>query len=346
MLRPGSRGEAVRDLQQRLGAAGLTTIPPVEAGDVRRRAPSAAVRAFQDAPRAARRRHLRRRDLGRAGRERLPPRRPPALPAVARCCAATTSPSSSAARTRSASTPAARTASSGRRPTRRLLEFQRNSGPRPDGICGPDDARRARPRRRARPDGLASPACASARRCAAARAASTACGCSSPPSPAFERARPAVGPRRCARARRRASCSTPRAPTDPSLAAEANRFDADVFLALRDRRRARLPLQLLRVRPFRSEAGYAARRRRSTESLRPCSRPSRRVAGAHLPVAPRDAHGRGRLRARSATTTSTAMRAARRRGAERGRRASSRASAAASSSRRPSSRTGASTRAR
>ena len=49
MLRPGSRGEAVRDLQVRLGVLGHE-IPPVEAGAYGP-ATEQAVRAFQEARR-------------------------------------------------------------------------------------------------------------------------------------------------------------------------------------------------------------------------------------------------------------------------------------------------------
>ena len=75
-----------------------------------------AVRSLPGAPRPAGRRDLRPPDLGVAGRGRLPARRPAAVPRGARCCGATTSPSSSENWARSASTPAGSTASSARGP--------------------------------------------------------------------------------------------------------------------------------------------------------------------------------------------------------------------------------------
>ena len=96
------------------------------------------------APRPARRRHLRRRDLGRADRERLRARRPPALPARADAARRRRRASSSAGSTRSASTPAAKTASSGPRPRPRCASSNANAGSTPDGVCGPATHHRAR----------------------------------------------------------------------------------------------------------------------------------------------------------------------------------------------------------
>ena len=86
-----------------------------------------------------------------------------------RCCAATTSPSSSAASAPSGSTPAGSTASSGPTPPRALAEFQRNAGLTTDGICGPDTvARPAPPRRPPDPGRPAWPASARREPCCAA----------------------------------------------------------------------------------------------------------------------------------------------------------------------------------
>ena len=112
--------------------------------------------------------------------------------------------------------------------------------------------------------------------------------------------------------RRRLRCSPPRPTATPPTCSSPSA-----------RRRARVPLQLLRVGPFRSEAGSRGRRRgepgaaHRSSAVEPCTS----AAGTYA-VAPRDAHGRGDLRAGRAPTTSTAMRtlvAARRRRGARGR---------------------------
>ncbi len=120
MLRPGSRGEAVRDLQVRLGALGHE-IPPVEAGGYGP-ATERVVRAFQEV------RGLRVDGIcgpqtwsavvesGYRLGDRLLYRRRPIAAGRA------TSPSSSAASTGSGSTPDARTASSGTTPPAALIE--------------------------------------------------------------------------------------------------------------------------------------------------------------------------------------------------------------------------------
>ena len=69
-LTPGQRGEAIRDLQRRLGAAGFPPAAGAEAAAFRP-ATEAAVRAFQTGRGLRMRRSLRRADLDGAGRGHL-----------------------------------------------------------------------------------------------------------------------------------------------------------------------------------------------------------------------------------------------------------------------------------
>ena len=125
ILRAPSTGEAVRDLQHRLAAAGSCRPVTRSASSARDRGRGPRVPGGARDPR---RRHRRTRDLVRAGRERLRARRPAALLQAARTSAATTSPSCS-----TPSTARLRRRARGRhprapRPPRALREFQRNTG--------------------------------------------------------------------------------------------------------------------------------------------------------------------------------------------------------------------------
>ena len=247
MLRPGSSGEAVRDLQLRLGALGYE-IPPIEAG------------AFGDATEHGGRARSRTRagcgSTASAGREtwaalvesgfrlgdRLLYRRRPMLRG-----------DDVAELQRRLNAPRLRRRAGGRHLRRRhrrarSIEFQRNVGPRrPTASAAPRDHRGARPRRQGWPRARWR-ACASARRCAAARTGSRASACSSPPRPG---SRPSPTPsctgwpsRRRRRPRhhrrRRLRCSRPRPTATPPTSSSA----------VRPRRRARVPVQLLRVGPL------------------------------------------------------------------------------------------------
>ena len=239
VLRPGSRGEAVRDLQR--------------------------------PPRRARARRSRRTSSGAFGAatERCVRGVPGRRAACGSTASAAARPGPRSSRAASASATACSTAAGPMLRGDDVAELQRRlnalgfDAGREDGILGDDTAARAHrvpAQRRASPtDGICGPrprsrsldrvggarrglgrdACASARRCAAARTGSRAAGCSSPPRPGFE----ALGDRRGAgaassagaerRARRHAAPTTRRSP------AEANRYAADLFLALPPRRRAR-----------------------------------------------------------------------------------------------------------
>ena len=141
-------GEAVRDLQRRLGALGYGHAPD-EPGIF-----GAAHRAggprLPGGARPAGRRRLRPPDLGVARRERVRASATACSTSAAPCCGATTSPSCSAASTRSASTPAGRTASSAPTPPGpRRVPAQHRASPA-DGICGREHHRRASTRGPAR----------------------------------------------------------------------------------------------------------------------------------------------------------------------------------------------------
>ena len=265
--------------------------------------PSGVVRAFQEA------RGLRvdgicgRADLGGARRERLRASATGCSTAAGRCCAATTSPSSSAGSTRSASTPAARTASSATTPTGALIEFQRNIGLPTDGICGADHrspcstASAGWPRARW-------PACASARRCAAVRTGSSGRRVFVAAAPGFETLADAVV-RGLAELGAGAVLDASGA-DDPVLAAEANRYAADLFLALPRRRRARAAGAATSSRAASApRPGYAVADAVSARAGAVLGgEPVRRRA--RLRRAPRDPHGRGGLRAGGRRPTSTA----------------------------------------
>ena len=237
-----SRGEAVRDLQQRLVSLGhdLTGDDPGDFGPATER----AVRAFQHHRARPRRRHRRTRDVVRARRERVRARRPALLlpPADAarrrRRRAATTAERARLrrgsrrrhlrawnARTRSTRIPTQRR-SARRRHLRRTTRSRRSHAS-------------------ARSPTAKSPRCASAKRCGTRRVRSSVDASSSPRHPASSRsARPSV-----------VSCVNS-APTvvvdtsgddDSTLAGAANDYDAELFLAIRSGDRSRLSLRVLRV---------------------------------------------------------------------------------------------------
>ena len=241
-----------------------------EAGRFDAGAPTAAVAAFQDARGLRRRRHLRPADLGGAGRERLPPRRPTALPPAA---------DAARRRRRRAAAPAQRARlrrrSRGRHPRRRhrgaLGEFQRNVGIATDGICGPDHASP----RCAAVGSLAEGSVASVREREALRRGQHRLGGKRvfvAATPGFETLGDAVC-RGLAEVGAGALLDTTGA-DDRTIAAEANRFAADLFLARPPRRRRPgCRCTYFESGTFRSEAGYAWPPR------------SRRAAGV-LPTAP------------------------------------------------------------
>ena len=82
---------------------------------------------------------------------------------------------------------------------------------------------------------------------------------------------------------------------DPILAAEANRYAADLFLAFRAGDASGLPVQLLRVGPL-PVRGRVRGRRRGEPRARPHPRWRAVRRRSHLRGAPRDPHGRGDLR--------------------------------------------------
>ena len=280
-----------RELQERLAPRGAR-VAPDGAFDAET---DAAVRAFQDAPRAARRRHLRTRDLGRADRERRSASATGCCTCAGRCCAATTSPSCSAGSTRSASTRAARTASSDRRPKPRSAQFQRDAGLATDGVCGPATiaalerlglARRRVGRRGARTRGAAARRRAGSRTAAASSSSIPASPRSAPASPAGS------GERRGRRARRSGDRRRHRSPRRRTA------FGADVFLALGTGARARRALRATsRPSTFRSEARLRDRDRISPTTLGAVLADVERAGRPDVPAPARDAHGRGRVRA-------------------------------------------------
>ena len=168
-LTPGQHGEAIRDLQRRLGGAGFAPVG-AEAGSFD--APTeAAVRAFQRDRGLHDHGTLRRADVARPRRGVVAARRPAAASCSLRTCAATTSARCSRCSAGSASTAGASTASSGRpRPgrwrtssataasTSTASAARRRRGPRGQqradrqraGRGDDPRARAARPRRRVR----------------------------------------------------------------------------------------------------------------------------------------------------------------------------------------------------
>ena len=247
MLRPGSRGEAVRDLQRAARRAGPRRSRRSRPARSAPR-PSAVVRAFQEA------RGLRVDGIcgpetwaalvesGFALGDRLL-YRPPA--------------DAARRRRRRAPAPAQRARlrrrPRGRHPRRRhrrarCVEFQRNVGLAADGICGAGDDRRARPGRRPWPSGSV----ASVReREALRRGPAPARG---PPRLRRRRARVRdAGAARWSRELVESGAGAALDATgadDPVLAAEANRYAADLFLAVRAGDAPGLPVQLLRVGPL------------------------------------------------------------------------------------------------
>ena len=85
---------------------------------------------------------------------------------------------------------------------------------------------------------------------------------------------------------------------DSVVVADANRFGADLFFAMRPARRRRHPVRVLRVGPLPLRSRVRGRHRRHP-AARP--RPPRRARhrGQGLRRAPRDRDARGRLRARA-----------------------------------------------
>ena len=171
-LEPGATGDAVRDLQQRLTAAGARHHRS-SPGRVRRRHRGRGPRASRQQRGLPVDRHLRRPDLDRAGRGRATGSATGCSTSAPRCMRGDDVGRAPAARSaRSASTPAGSTASSARRPSARSRDFQRNAGLTTDGVCGRDvltglDAPRSaagtldqrRRRARARDPALAAAAC-------------------------------------------------------------------------------------------------------------------------------------------------------------------------------------------
>ncbi len=207
----------------------------------------------------------------------------------ARCCGATTWPSSSARSARSASTPAGSTASSGPQTERALRDFQRNAGldhrrHRAAATCSPASSTLGRPPGRStnvagvRERETLRVAAAGARRAAASSSARPAASTSLA-------ARPRPPP-----AGRRAPWSPCSHHPHPSVqAVEANDFGADLYLGLAAHRWA-VPRPPTTARPASSRpadgswppcmvdelldhARAADRRRRSAAGSRSCARP-------------------------------------------------------------------------
>ena len=160
-----------------------------------------------------------------------------------------------------------------------LTEFQRNIGLTPDGICGPRRSTPSsacaagghRPGRGRRAGGRAAePRPAHPRRAGGSSSASSAAWARCP-GPSAGRCRPAAP-----------ACSTLDDPDGAAQAAAANRFGADVYLGLvtADRRQHRL----LRHRRLRVASAAAAWPTCSTRSWRRSSPPRRPPAGMRLPV--------------------------------------------------------------
>ena len=240
-LARGAAGEAVRDLQRRLARAGYD-LSGDDAGHLRR-AHRGGGAAASRRPGACGRRHLRHPDLGRAGRGRLPARRPAALRAP---------PDAAGRRRRRPPDPAGRLGFFadrvdgilGPQTAAAINDFQRNAGLTADGICGPDTIAALAPgrtgaTRRSVKAGVVEreQLRTGSRRLAGRRILVGQLG--GLDALAADRDPGAPGP---GRGRRRRGPT----PTRPTQAAEANGFEADVYLGPRSARRAGLPLLVLR----------------------------------------------------------------------------------------------------
>ena len=227
-LARGAAGEAVRDLQRRLARAGYD-LSGDEAGSFGEHTAGGGP-PLPGVPGPARRRHLRPPDLERARRGRATSSATGCSTSARRCCGATTWPSSRR-RLGALGFDAGRVDGIfGPQTAAALTEFQRNAGLTADGICGPDTvaALHRRPpahrRRRSRPGWWSASSCAAASRRLAGRrivvgqlGGLDALADDRRPAPSRSRARSSP-------------CWTH--PDASAQAAEANGFEADVYLGL------------------------------------------------------------------------------------------------------------------
>ena len=330
-----ARGEAVRDLQRPPRRARVTRSRRSRLGTFGD-ATEAAVRGLPGRPRASGSTASAARETWAAVVESgYAPRRPPALRPPADAARRRRRRAPAAPERARASTPAGRTGSSAPTPTGALIEFQRNAGLAADGICGRDTHRGRSTGVGALGRRLGGDACASARRCAAAPPARRAAACSWPPAPGFEALADAVVRGSHERGRRR----RPRrhaAPTSPALAAAANRYAADLFLALSAPRRRRpgAACSYFESGRFRSEAGLRGRDRGRPTSCRPMPRARRRRRCGRAYAVLRETRMAAVVCEPVAEGDVAGMHGARRARRRRRRRRRPRRSAAASSSRR------------
>ncbi len=175
-----------------------------------------------------------------------------------------------------------------------LREFQRNAGLNPDGIAGP---------RRSTPSGVWAPLPAVRSRASASVRSSA--------GPArlqgrriylsvaigLEVARLGCDPRPPSRRSPHAARQLGR-PIPASPPAQANRYDADLFLGLRAGDGPGCHCCYFATSSFRSEAGYPDRVHRPGQPRDHDARRGRRRPGADVRGAARDPDGRGRVRAR------------------------------------------------